>query len=255
MNHPDGIPRIIGLVGFPLGHSFSAAYFSGKFRHENLPEWEYRLLELPDLNNLKQIINSDKNWVGFNVTIPHKKNIISLLDSLDPKAAEIGAVNTVKILPDGSWRGYNTDYDGLWYSLLHWLPGSLWKGKNAIILGNGGAAAASETVLHDLGIHYNVVARNPAPGQLYTAALSPAFCRRADLVLQCTPLGMSPHIDEAPPFPKTGFRKGQRVLDLIYNPEKTLFLQRAEAAGAAISNGLTMLLVQAEKAWEIWTND
>lgn len=247
--------HLIGLLGFPLGHSFSAAYFNEKFRVEKLSGWEYRILELNNIDGLKDQVQAEKNWLGFNVTIPHKKSIIPFLDSIDPLAARIGAVNTVKILPNGQWRGFNTDYEGLKLSLLGWLPASLWKNKNALIIGNGGAAAAAEVVLQDLKINHQIVSRNPRQGQLHVNGLNPSFFRRADLILQCTPLGMAPDIHEIPPFPKTGFRKGQRVLDLIYNPEQTLFLQQAEKAGAKTRNGLAMLLIQAEKAWEIWTSD
>lgn len=244
----------LGLLGYPLGHSFSATYFRDKFCQLELPDWEYLLLERKSLQHFRHEIEEDKRWLGFNVTIPHKLEIIPFLDSLDPLADKIGAVNVVKILADGSWRGFNSDYDGFRISLLNWQPASFWNGKNAIILGSGGASLAVKTVLDDLLMKAEVVSRTPSAGQLSWQQLSAEVFANSTLVVQCTPLGMEPEINAIPPLPEDAFLPGQYVIDLIYNPRQTLFLQKAAQAGAFTQNGMAMLIAQAEKAWEIWTN-
>jgi len=245
--------RKLGLLGYPLGHSFSKRFFEQKFQDESLKGWSYQLLERSGLDGLKAALSGDPSWQGFNVTIPHKQNILSLLDSLDPQAARIGAVNVVKIMPDGSWRGYNSDAAGFRLALLNWLPAGSWKEMKAIVLGNGGSAKAVHAVLDELEMQVSIFARRPEDGQFPWEELSSETARQADLLVNCTPLGMSPAVHNMPLIPENAFRKGQFVFDLIYNPDQTRFLELAVSFGANTQNGLAMLHHQAEIAWQIWT--
>jgi shikimate dehydrogenase len=244
--------RILGLLGFPLGHSYSKKWFEEKFFSLRLDGWQYLLLERSSLVGLKEELSRNSKWLGFNVTVPHKQNILPFLDSLDPTASRIGAVNVVKAGNHGSLRGYNSDYHGFLQSLLRWLPYQGWKQKTGLILGNGGSARAVKAVLEDLDMKVIVMARKPADGEILWDSLpAEAFCQ-TDLIVQCTPAGMHPEIHIAPTIPDGAFRKDQFVMDLIYNPAETRFLAKAASLGAKTQNGLFMLEQQAEKAWEIW---
>ena len=246
--------RILGLAGYPLSHSFSPAYFAEKFRRPGLENWEYRLLELRKPEELRAIVRAEDGWAGFNVTIPHKQTIAGMLDSCDSLVAKTGAVNVVKIMPDGSWSGYNSDYYGFLHSLLQWMPFHRWSGKTALVFGTGGSSLAVSAVLEDLGILYEKVSRTPheRSSVISYESLNSEIMKSADLLVQTTPVGMYPQDTAILPLPEMPFSPGQMVMDLIYNPAKTPFLRRAEASGALIQNGLTMLHAQAEKAWEIW---
>jgi shikimate dehydrogenase len=245
---------ILGLAGYPLSHSFSPAYFAEKFRRMGLDHWEYRLLELSEPEKLRAIVRPEDGWAGFNVTIPHKQTIIGMLDSCDSLVSRTGAVNVVKIMPDGSWRGYNSDYYGFLHSLLQWLPFHQWKGKTALVFGTGGSSGAVSAALEDFGISYSKVSRTPhdRSSVISYESLNSEIMKSADLLIQTTPVGMYPNETAILPLPETPFFSGQMVIDLIYNPIKTPFLASAESSGALIQNGLTMLHAQAEKAWEIW---
>ena len=245
---------MLGLAGYPLSHSFSPAYFAEKFRNAGLENWQYRLLEVKEPQELRAIVLPEDGWVGFNVTIPHKQTITEMLDSCDSIVARTGAVNVVKIMPDGSWRGYNSDYFGFLHSLLQWRPFHQWKGKSALVFGTGGSSAAVSAVLDDLGISYQKVSRQPPERSsvISYGSLSSGMMQTADLLVQTTPVGMFPNDTTILSLPEMSFFPGQMVIDLVYNPAKTPFLARAEASGALIQNGLIMLHAQAEKAWEIW---
>jgi shikimate dehydrogenase len=246
--------KILGLAGYPLSHSFSPAFFGEKFLKSGLSDWEYRLLESPDPGMLRKWVRAEDGWVGFNVTIPHKKAVFQLLDSCDPLAFRIGAVNVVKIMPDSSWRGYNSDYFGFLHSLLQWQAFSFWEGKKALVFGSGGSSLAVRAVLEDLGISFKLVSRIPdgLNSVLSYSELRADHMLAADLLIQTTPVGMHPGSEGILPLPEEGFFSGQFVFDLIYNPAKTRTLALAENRGALIQNGLAMLHAQAEKAWEIW---
>lgn len=250
---------VLGLLGYPLGHSFSPSYFADKFKKLGLEDWEYRLLELPELEKLKDIIISgEKDWLGFNVTIPYKQSILAHLDSLDSLALRIGAVNVVKIQSDGKWRGYNTDYFGFLHTLLQIRSWHSWKGCRALIFGNGGSSLAVAAVLKDLEVSFQKVTRNPADDGnsaiISYQQLELKDMQQADLLVQTTPVGMEPIKDATIPVPPAGFSSGQFVIDLIYNPAQTRFLQLAASRGAVVHNGLPMLQAQAEKSWEIWNS-
>jgi shikimate dehydrogenase len=245
-------PRTLALLGYPLSHSFSPEFFREKFQKEGLSGWEYRLLERENLSGLREEIQQEESWLGFNVTIPYKEKILPLLDSCDPAASRIGAVNVVKIMPDGSWKGFNSDYFGFLHSLLQWLPLHAWEGKKALIFGTGGSSRAVAAVLEDLSVSFQFVSRQEGPSCLSYAGLQAKMMQDSDLLVQCTPAGMYPKTAEMPPVPLDGFSSGQYAMDLIYNPAQTRFLQAASSAGGLIQNGLPMLRAQADKAWDIW---
>lgn len=246
------VEKKLGLLGYPLGHSFSKRWFEQKFLDEGLAGWSYQLLEMENTDGLREALSGDPTWRGFNVTIPHKQNILALLDSIDPMAERIGAVNVVKIMPDGSWRGYNSDAPGFRMALLAWLPPGSWRGKKAIVLGNGGSAKAIESALKELELEIGIFARRPENQQFLWEELSVEILHQADLIVNCTPLGMAPAESEMPAIPENSFRNGQFVFDLIYNPSQTRFLETAASFGAFTQNGLAMLQQQAEIAWQIW---
>jgi shikimate dehydrogenase len=227
-------------------------YFRKKFLEEGISDWDYFLLER---EVLQPAIRNEfgANWRGFNVTVPHKRNIIPFLDQLDPIASKIAAVNVVRISWGGLWQGFNSDYHGFLSSLLEWKPTGAWKGKSALIIGNGGSSAAVKAVLESLGMEIQVAARNPGPLERHLDSLRDSDCQAMDLLVQCTPEGMFPKMDSMPLLPPKPFRAGQYVVDLIYNPAQTRFLDLASSQGAITQNGLSMLHAQAEKAWEIWT--
>ncbi len=245
-------PRTLALLGYPLSHSFSPEFFREKFQKEGLSGWEYRLLERENLSGLREEIQQEESWLGFNVTIPYKEKILPLLDSCDPAASRIGAVNVVKIMPDGSWKGFKSDYFGFLHSLLQWLPLHAWEGKKALIFGTGGSSRAVAAVLEDISVSFQFVSRQEGPSCLSYAGLQAKMMKDSDLLVQCTPAGMYPKTAEMPPVPLDGFSSGQYVMDLIYNPAQTRFLQAASSSGALIQNGLPMLRAQANKAWDIW---
>jgi len=241
-----------GLVGYPLGHSFSKRYFSEKFKKAGIQSSHvYELFEIEYLKDFPSIWNRYPDLQGVNVTIPHKVNIKNFLDQLDVSAHKVGAVNVVK--KQGSKLvGYNSDYIGFKDSLVNWMGD---KKPETLILGSGGASLAIQVALDDLDISYDIASRFRDKGDmLYTEFFKDeTLFGSYDLIINTTPVGMSPDINDGPPIPYESFREGQFVYDLIYNPEKTLFLKEAEKNGAKVKNGQEMLELQAEQAWKIWT--
>lgn len=238
--------RIFGLLGYPLSHSFSPSYFEQKFSNEGIYDAEYILLPFKNLSEVRQRIEN-AGVQGFNVTIPYKTAIISYLDAISPECAEIGAVNTVKV-KDNRWTGYNTDVIGFEQSLLEFLPNLT--GGRALILGDGGAARAVKFVFRKLGIPYDTISRKK--GFTSYDELNKSMIDYHPLIVNTTPLGMYPDVDSCPPIPYEYLDERHFLYDLIYNPEKTLFLAKGETRGAKIKNGLQMLQIQAESAWQIW---
>jgi shikimate dehydrogenase len=236
--------RQYGLIGFPLGHSFSRRYFTQKFAQQRINA-EYLNLELPDILQLPEVIQQHPHLVGFNVTIPHKQHIIPLLDHLDEHAAAIGAVNTVKV-ENGVLSGYNTDWIGFHNSLSVSEWGSI---RSALILGSGGSAKAVGYALSRRSIPWQIVSRQ---GPITWQNLSEKQVSNASLIVNCTPLGTFPKTEECPPLPLQAIHQGQWVYDLVYNPEVTTLLKHAANAGARTINGYPMLVGQAEAAWQIW---
>ena len=241
--------KIFGLIGYPLTHSFSASYFTQKFKNEHLFHCRYLNFSIKSLDNIQGVLETHPNLVGFNVTIPYKEKIISKLDELSYLVQEVNAVNTVLVTKKGL-MGYNTDVHGFRQSLLNWIPnpGHL----KALILGTGGASKAVKYALRDLGLSYKTVSRAKGKDQLTYGELDKHIIRSHQLIINTTPLGMYPKIEDAPDIPFNLINEQHFLMDLIYNPEKTLFLERGKSAGAKIKNGEEMLILQAEKSWEIW---
>lgn len=242
-----------GIIGFPLGHSFSRRHFTEKFRRENI-EAEYLNFELRDISEVTALLAKHRHLKGFNVTIPYKQAILPFLDDLSEEAREIGAVNCVKVVREGSRPrliGYNTDAHGFKSALLRFIPESI---DRALVLGNGGAAKAVRHVLRELRIHTLTVSRTPRTaeetGYPETASLLPDY----RLIVNTTPLGTWPDIRSCPELPYPLLTSAHYLFDLVYNPETTQFMRQGAAYGAHTCNGLDMLVSQAEKGWKIWKN-
>jgi shikimate dehydrogenase len=242
-----------GLLGYPLGHSFSKPYFIEKFRRKGLSHHHYILLELPQIELLPEALSAEPELKGFNVTIPYKEKVMAYLDDLDPLAEAIGAVNVVKKI-GSTWKGFNSDYHGFRVSLEHMLAGK--NPKKALVLGSGGASKAVNKALHDMGISATTVGREPSPGKLSYEDLHrrTELLREHRLIVNCTPLGTSPATDTCPDIPFNHLSSEHFLFDLVYNPAETLFMKKGKEIGAQVKNGWEMLVLQAEKAWEIWNS-
>lgn len=245
-----------GLVGYPLGHSFSAGYFAEKFAALGLAdECSYANYPLERIEELRQALSPDIR--GFNITIPHKQRILPLLSEIDPEAEAVGAVNCVKVLPDGSFKGYNTDVYGFELSLRKMLatfPAPL-AALKALVLGTGGAAQAVHYVLRKLGIAYAGVSRTASgPQRLGYEQLTPEILDAHRLIVNTTPLGMHPNVEAKAALPYDSIGAGHYLYDLIYNPAQTAFLREGRVRGAWVKSGLEMLVLQAERSWEIWND-
>ncbi len=250
---------LLGLIGYPLGHSFSQRYFTEKFTREGIANAQYELFPLPDLSALPQLLSQYPDLRGFNVTIPHKQAIILHLHTLDAAAQRIGAVNTVVVRPSGALHGYNTDYIGFRDALTAWTGAQIARLKEgqALILGTGGSAQAVAYALQQLSIGCRFASRQPNnPQQMgYEALKKPELWEEISLIVNTTPLGMYPNTDTCPPLPVEHLNDRHWVFDLVYNPAETLLLQRAKRQGAHTTNGLDMLYRQAEAAWAIWQRE
>lgn len=242
-----------GLIGYPLSHSFSKKYFSAKFEREGLTDCVYDLYEIDDINVLPEIIGSNPDLVGLNVTIPYKLQVIPFLDQLDPACEQIGAVNTIKISGGQLW-GYNTDYFGFKASLESWVGGSR---PNALVLGTGGASKAVAEALRSMGIDFLWVSRqsekeNKSVITYQQLRDQKEYLEQYPLIINTTPVGTYPHIDLTPEIPFERVDSRHLFYDLVYNPEQTASMKAMAARGAKVKNGLEMLHLQAESSWEIW---
>ncbi|MFT4095322.1 MAG: shikimate dehydrogenase [Niabella sp.] len=242
--------RLYGLIGMPLAQSFSKKYFTEKFEKENIADARYELFPLEKIDCLNELLNAQPHLQGLNVTIPYKEQVLPYLQDFDAEAKKIGAFNCIKI-KNGQLKGFNTDAPAFKRSLLPQLQPHH---KKALILGTGGAAKAVLFVLQDLGIEYMFVSRSKENGLLYSE-LTPGILAEYPLIINTTPLGSFPKVDTAPEIPYRFLNSGNYLYDLVYNPEKTLFLQKGEAQGATIKNGYEMLAGQAELSWEIWSDN
>ncbi|NAY90435.1 shikimate dehydrogenase [Muricauda sp. JGD-17] len=236
-----------GLLGKNIGYSFSQGYFTKKFKDLGLADHSYQNFDIETISKVEDILQQ-QGIKGLNVTIPYKQEIIPYLDRLDPIAQKIGAVNTIKIAPKGL-IGYNTDAHGFKTALLPFLKAQHVK---ALVLGTGGASKAICFVLDELDIKHTYVSRSKKKNQLLYDELDESVMQTHTLIINCTPVGTYPNIEDRPPIPYQYVGEKHLLFDLIYNPEKTRFLTLGEQKGAAICNGKTMLVGQAEKAWEIW---
>ncbi len=242
-----------GLIGATVSHSFSKAYFDEKFFNEGLRDYHYDLYPLKNIEELMTLLKETPELIGLNVTIPYKEQVLKYLDEIDSFAESIGAVNVIKIR-DGKLTGYNTDSDAFLESIEKWFPNR--KGSKALILGTGGSSKAVQVALKKLKVEFKVVSRRSDLGDLTYDILEakPKIIKESNLIINTTPLGMSPNNNAMPQFDCELLGPEHFVYDLIYNPARTKFLQKAEMKGATIKNGLEMLHFQAEKAWAIWNS-
>ena len=239
-----------GLIGKNIDYSFSKKFFLEKFEKENLPH-TYENFDISSIEKFSEIINKTPNLKGLNVTIPYKEKVIPFLDSLNPDAEKIGAVNTIKFSESGKLIGYNTDHYGFQKSLEPFLP---LQQKTVLILGTGGASKAIAYALQNLNFDFRFVSRKKGSKTLNYSSLDKLFIENNLLIINSTPLGTFPNIDDCPPLPYQFLTKNHLLFDLIYNPAETEFLKRGKLHGAKTTNGLRMLELQAEKAWEIWNS-
>lgn len=233
-----------GLIGNPLAHSFSEKYFADKFKRESIHDCSYRLFPLQRIDQLPALLEKE-HLQGFNVTIPYKESVLSYLNELSDEAKQIGAVNCVLIEND-ILIGHNTDVFGFENSLNQWLEKPI---NQALILGNGGSAKAVKFALKRLEIPFKIVSRS---GDLNYENLPASLVHESHLIINTTPLGMSPQTEAFPDIAYEAIGRQHFIFDLIYNPSETPFLRKCKIAGASIKNGAEMLKLQAEKSWEIW---
>jgi shikimate dehydrogenase len=245
--------KVFGLIGAAVSHSFSKAYFDEKFFREGLRDYHYELFPLGNIKEIEKLIKDTKGLSGLNVTIPYKEQVIKYLDEVDGFAKKIGAVNVIKI-KDGKLKGFNTDSDAFFETVDKWLPKE--KNLNGLILGTGGSSKAVQEALKKLNVNFRVVSRERKKGDLAYSDLDkdPSIIENSLLIINTTPLGMSPNTETMPPIDFELIGPNHYVYDLIYNPARTMFLQKAEMCNATIKNGLEMLHIQAEKSWTIWNN-
>ncbi|HTF20158.1 MAG TPA: shikimate dehydrogenase [Chryseolinea sp.] len=244
--------KVFGLIGATVSHSFSKSYFDEKFFREGLRDYHYELFPLTNITDIEELLQT-KGLSGLNVTIPYKEQVLKYLDEVDGFAKKIGAVNVIKI-KDGKLKGFNTDSDAFLETIEKWLPKD--KTFNALILGTGGSSKAVQEALKKLKVHYKVVSRAAGKGDFVYEDLekNPKLITESLLIINTTPLGMSPKTETMPPLDYEHIGSEHYVYDLIYNPARTMFLQKAEMRNATIKNGLEMLHIQAEKSWTIWNN-
>lgn len=242
-----------GLIGYPLGHSFSKSYFNEKFENEGINA-EYINFEIPTLDSLPEILASNPELKGLNVTIPYKEKVISYLDYISPEARAIGAVNVIRVDHKGNdtyLKGFNSDVIGFTKSIEPLLERFH---KKALILGTGGASKAVNFGLKSLGLETVFVSRFERPGTIQYSQITPDIIQEYNVIVNCTPCGMYPHIDECPQLPYEAMTSKNILYDLLYNPDETLFMKKGAQHGATVKNGLEMLLLQAFASWEFWHN-
>ncbi len=243
--------KLYGLIGYPLGHSFSQNYFNQKFEAENI-DAHYVNFEIPDIGDLMEVISENSNLCGLNVTIPYKEQVIPYLDEIDENAAKIGAVNVIKFIRSKNslkFKGYNSDIIGFCDSISPLLTPTR---KKALVLGTGGAAKAITQGLINLGVEPKYVTRTKREGMLTYGDLTSEIMDEYKIIVNTTPLGMYPHVEECPNIPYQYLTPEHLCYDLLYNPDVTLFMKRAAEQGAEVKNGLEMLLLQAFAGWNIW---
>jgi shikimate dehydrogenase len=241
-----------GLIGYPLGHSFSISFFNQKFADEGINA-KYENFEISSIDQLQEILDINPNLRGLNVTIPYKEKVIEFLDNITPEAQAIGAVNVIRVTHEGKkikLKGYNSDVIGFTQSIEPMLD-KKWHQK-ALILGTGGASKAINYGLKSLGLETVFVSRYQRPGTIQYEQITPEVIKEYNVIVNCTPLGMYPHTDECPKLPYEAMDYHTILYDLIYNPDETLFMKRGREQGAEVKNGLEMLLLQAFASWEFW---
>lgn len=243
-----------GLIGFPLGHSFSVSFFNEKFTNENINA-RYINFEIPQIDELPEILASNPELKGLNVTIPYKQKVISYLDDISPEAKSIGAVNVIRIIHKGKnpiLKGFNSDVIGFTRSIEPMLEKFH---KKALILGTGGASKAIEYGLNTLGLETLFVSRTKRDGCITYDEVTPELVKEYNVIVNCTPVGMYPKADSCPDLPYEAMGSHNILYDLIYNPDETLFMKKGAEHGATTKNGLEMLLLQAFASWDFWNGE
>ena len=241
-----------GLIGYPLGHSFSISYFNQKFADEGINA-KYENYEIASIDELTEILDSTPELRGLNVTIPYKEKVIPFLDSISPEARAIGAVNVIRVTHEKNktiLKGFNSDVIGFTQSIEPMID-KKWH-KKALILGTGGASKAICYGLKSLGIEPVFVSRYERPDTIQYEKVTPEVVKEYNVIVNCTPLGMYPNTDECPKLPYEAMDNHTILYDLIYNPDQTLFMRKGAEYGAEVKNGLEMLLLQAFASWEFW---
>ena len=241
--------RLFGLIGYPLTHSFSKKYFTEKFGREGLSDCRYELFAIASITDLRNVLDQNPNLAGLNVTIPYKEQVLPFIDEKDDVVKTIKACNCI-VIKNGKLKGYNTDVEGFERSFKRPLQPHHTK---ALVLGTGGAAKAVEFVLKKLGIRFRNVSRKPSINNFSYEQLTSSIITDHTIIINTTPLGLYPGINEAPPIPYETLTPRHYLFDLVYNPAKTIFLQKGEQKGAIIKNGYEMLVIQAEESWRIWS--
>ena len=242
--------KIYGLIGKHIEHSYSPSYFANKFKDEEIKDANYCLFPLADISEFKVLLSKEPNLQGLNVTIPYKSSVIPYLDSISEEANAVGAVNTI-VFSGSKTKGYNTDIYGFKNALKPHITDIHYKSK-ALILGTGGASKAIVYALKQLKISHQFVSRNPGLGLIVYKDLNPSVIENHLIIINTTPLGMSPDTGSCPELPYNALGEQHLLFDLVYNPEETLFLRKGLKKGAKCINGLKMLHLQAEKSWKIW---
>lgn len=243
-----------GLIGYPLGHSFSISYFNEKFQNEDI-DAVYENFEIPQIENLVEVLNVNPELKGLNVTIPYKEKVLNYLDNVSPEARAIGAVNVIKVDHNGNditLTGYNSDVIGFTKSIEPMLQRYH---KKALILGTGGASKAINYGLKSLGLETVYVSRYERPGTICYKDITPEVVKEYNVIINCTPVGMFPKTDKCPDLPYEAMDNHTILYDLIYNPDETLFMNRGKQYGATVKNGLEMLLLQAFASWDFWNKE
>lgn len=240
-----------GLIGYPLGHSFSIGYHNQRFADEGINA-KYINFEISNIEQLIEVLSQNPDLKGLNVTIPYKEKVMEYLDYISPEARAIGAVNVIRVIHEGKkivLRGYNSDVIGFTQSIEPMLENYH---KKALVLGTGGASKAVAYGLKSLGIEPVFVSRYERPGTIQYQNITPDVVKEYNVIVNCTPLGMFPKVDSCPDLPYEALDDRNILYDLIYNPDETLFMKKGAERGAAVKNGLEMLLLQAFASWEYW---
>lgn len=240
-----------GLIGYPLGHSFSIGYHNQRFADEGINA-KYLNFEIPSIDDLPAVLSQNPELKGLNVTIPYKEKVIPFLDYVSPEARAIGAVNVIRVEHQGkkiTLKGYNSDVIGFTQSIEPLLENYH---KKALVLGTGGASKAISYGLKSLGLETVYVSRYERPGTIQYGSITPEVVQEYNVIINCTPLGMFPKTEECPSLPYEAMNERNILYDLIYNPDETLFMRKGAQQGATVKNGLEMLLLQAFASWEFW---
>ena len=243
-----------GIIGYPLGHSYSRGFFTDKFQKEGI-DAQYLNFPIPSADQLRKVVVENPELRGLNVTLPYKQAVIPMLDELSDEAREIGAVNVIRVRRKNGipfLKGFNSDIIGFMNSIRPLLKPNH---RKALILGTGGASRAVRVGFERLGIDWTYVSRTPAKGRFTYEELTPEILQNYQVVVNCSPVGMYPNKDACPAIPYEALIPGHLLFDVVYNPEETLFMKRGAEQGAVVKNGLEMLYLQAVASWEFWNSE